>query len=222
MGSGAWGILALDEASGTVYVPTDSGSPDYVGIWRPGDNAGSDSTVALDAETGKIKWRFQNLHHDIFDLDTNAAPVAGGDHQRRQRASRWSCRPPSRRMIWILDAATGKPILPYEERSVAQSQIPGEKTSPTQPFTILPPPLIPATVSRDHLSQLSAQANEECKALWDEQQASGCGAFLAAGGRTGPGALDEHRRHRRHRLGRRLHRSGARVMPSSMWRTCRP
>lgn len=70
-------------------------------------------------------------------------------------------------MIWILDAGTGKPVFPYEERSVEQSQVAGEKSSPTQPFTILPPPLLPATVSRDHLSQLSARANAECKALWD-------------------------------------------------------
>jgi quinoprotein glucose dehydrogenase len=75
VGSGAWGMLALDDATGTVYVPTDSANPDYAGLWRPGNNAGAGSTFALDAETGKIKWSFQNIHHDIFDLDTNAAPV---------------------------------------------------------------------------------------------------------------------------------------------------
>jgi quinoprotein glucose dehydrogenase len=80
-------------------------------------------------------------------------------------------------MIWILDAATGKPIHPYEERSVAQSQIPGEKTSPTQPFTVLPPPLLTATVSRDHLTQLSPEANAECKALWDERKLADAGPF---------------------------------------------
>jgi glucose dehydrogenase len=162
VGSGAWGILGLDEASGTVYVPTDSGSPDYVGIWRPGDNAGTGSTIALDAQTGKVKWRFQNLHHDIFDLDTNAAPIpvdAGGKKLVVQTTKQG--------MIWILDAATGKPVFPYEERPVEQSQVVGEKSSPTQPFTILPPPLLPATVSHDHLSELSPQANAECKALWD-------------------------------------------------------
>jgi quinoprotein glucose dehydrogenase len=166
VGSGAWGILGLDEASGTVYVPTDSGSPDYVGIWRPGDNAGTGSTIALDAATGKVKWAFQNLHHDIFDLDTNAAPVPveitkGGTKMKVVVQTT------KQGMIWILDANTGKPVFPYEERPVAQSRIAGEKTSPTQPFTILPPPLLSATVSQDRLSQLSERANAECKALWD-------------------------------------------------------
>ena len=166
VGSGAWGILGLDEASGTVYVPTDSGSPDYVGIWRPGDNAGTGSTIALDAETGKVKWSFQNLHHDIFDLDTNAAPVPV-DITKDGKNLKVVVQTTKQGMLWILDAATGKPVFPYEERAVAQSRIAGEKSSPTQPFTILPPPLLPATVSRDHLSQLSARANAECKTLWD-------------------------------------------------------
>lgn len=166
VGSGAWGILGLDEASGTLYVPTDSGSPDYVGIWRPGDNAGTGSTIAVDAETGKVKWAFQNLHHDIFDLDTNAAPVPV-DITKDGKGMKVVVQTTKQGMIWILDAATGKPIFPYEERPVAQSHVAGEKSSPTQPFTILPPPLLPATVSRDHLSQLSARAHAECKALWD-------------------------------------------------------
>ncbi len=176
VGSGAWGHMALDEATGTVYVPTDSGSPDYVGIWRPGDNAGSGSTVAIDAETGKVKWMFQNLHHDIFDLDTNAAP-APVEISKSGKRMKVVVQATKQAMIWILDAQTGKPIHPYEERAVAQSQIPGEKTSPTQPFTILPPPLLPATVSRDHLTQFSAQANAECKALWDERKLQDAGPF---------------------------------------------
>ena len=173
---GGWGHITLDESTGTIYVPTDSGSPDYIGIWRPGDNAGSGSTVAIDAETGKIKWRFQNLHHDIFDLDTNAAPAPVTITKDGKRM-KVVVQPTKQSMIWILDAETGKPIHPWEERPVAQSQIPGEKSSPTQPFTILPPPLIPATVKRDNLSQLSAQANAECKALFDERKLEDVGPF---------------------------------------------
>jgi glucose dehydrogenase len=176
IGSGAWGILALDQATGTVYVPTDSGNPDYVGIWRPGDNAGSGSTVALDAETGRVKWSFQNIHHDIFDLDTNAAPVPV-EITKGGKKVKVVVQATKQAMIWILDANTGKPIHPYEERPVAQSPIPGEKSSPTQPFTILPPPLLPATVSRDHLSQLSDRANAECKALWDARNLKDVGPF---------------------------------------------
>lgn len=173
---GGWGHMTLDEASGTIYVPTDSPSPDYVGIWRPGDNAGSGSTVAIDATTGKIKWRFQEQHHGIFDLDTNAAP-APVEIAKDGNRMKVVVQPTKQAMIWILDAATGKPIHPWEERPTAQSQIPGEKSSPTQPFTIKPPPLIPATVKRDQLSQLSPQANAECKALFDERKLSDVGPF---------------------------------------------
>ncbi len=179
---GGWGHMALDEATGTVYVPTDSPSPDYVGVWRPGDNAGSGSTVAIDAATGKIKWRFQEMHHGIFDLDTNAAP-APVEITKDGKRMKVVVQPTKQAMIWILDAATGKPIHPWEERPVAQSQIPGEKSSPTQPFTIKPPPLIPATVKREELSQLSPEANAECKALFDERKLSDVGPFsVPAGG----------------------------------------
>ena len=166
MGSGAWGILGLDAASGTVYMPTDSGSPDYVGIWRPGDNAGTGATIALDAETGRVN----GLSRTFITISSTWIPMRRLFRSKSAKAGKGLkvvVQTTKQGMIWILDAGTGKPVFPYEERSVEQSQVPGEKTSPTQPFTILPPPLLPATVSRDHLSQLSARANEECKALWD-------------------------------------------------------
>jgi quinoprotein glucose dehydrogenase len=176
VGSGAWGTLTVDEESGTVYVPTDAGSPDYVGIWRPGDNAGAGSTVALDAETGRVKWRFQNLHHDIFDLDTNAPPVPV-TVMRNGKPAKMVVQPTKQGMMWILDANTGKPIFPYEERPVPQSKIPGEKTSPTQPFTILPPPLVDTNIRRDNLTQLSERNNAECKALYDTNKLEDVEAF---------------------------------------------
>jgi len=175
-GSGSWGILALDEKTGTVFVPTDSGSPDYSGIWRPGDNANADATVALDAETGRIKWSFQNHHHDIFDLDTNSAP-SPVEIARNGRRMTVVVQTTKQGMLWILDGETGKPVFPYEERPVKQSAIPGEKSSPTQPFTILPVPLSAATVRRDHLSQLSDRANAECKALYDANKLEDAAPF---------------------------------------------
>jgi quinoprotein glucose dehydrogenase len=179
VGSGSWGVLALDEKSGTVYVPTDAGSPDYVGLWRAGDNAGAGSTVALDAETGKVKWRFQNIHHDIFDLDTNAAP-SPVEITRNGRRTKMVVQATKQGMIWILDADTGKPVFPYEERPVAQSRIAGEKSSPTQPFTLSPPPLVDAHISRDHLTTLSERGNAECKALYDANRLEDAGPFNPA------------------------------------------
>src|SRR5262249_14348562 len=139
-------------------------------------NAGTGSTIALDAETGKVKWRFPNLHHDIFDLDTNAAPVPV-EITKDGKRTKVVVPATKQAMIWIMDAGTRKPIYPYEEHSAARSEVPGEKSSPTQPFTIKPPPLMPQTVSQDHLSQLSPQAYAECKQLWAERKLQDVGPF---------------------------------------------
>jgi len=176
VGSGSWGILALDEESGTVYVPTDAGSPDYVGLWRPGDNAGAGSTIALDAGTGRVKWRFQNLRHDIFDLDTNAPP-SPVTITRDGKPAKVVVQATKQGMIWILDAESGKPVFPYEERPVAQSRIPGERTAPTQPFTLSPPPLVDANIRRDNLARLSPRNHAECVALWEANKLEDAGPF---------------------------------------------
>jgi quinoprotein glucose dehydrogenase len=175
-GNGSWGILSLDEKTGTVYVPTDSGSPDLVGIWRPGDNKWANSTVALDAATGKMKWAFQNHRHDIYDYDTMAAPVPV-DITRNGQKVPVIVQTTKQGMMWIVDALTGKPIHPFEERPIAQSKIPGEKTAATQLFTLAPPPLGQMSIDREHLSQLSAKSNAECKAVWDEKKLQNSGPY---------------------------------------------
>lgn len=175
-GNGSWGILSLDEKTGTVYVPTDSGSPDLVGIWRPGDNKWANSTVALDAETGAIKWAFQNHRHDVYDYDTMAAPVPVDITKDGEKIPA-VVQTTKQGMLWVFDARSGKPLHPYEERPVAQSQIPGEKTAPTQLFTLAPPPLAQMNIDREHLSELSAKSNAECKAIWDDRKLQNSGPY---------------------------------------------
>ena len=175
-GGGTWGILSLDEKTGTVYMPTDSAGPDYVGIWRPGDNKWADSTVALDAETGKIKWAFQTHHHDIFDWDAMAAPAVT-EITRNGRKVPVVVQTTKLGMMWIFDARDGTPIHGYEERPVAKSTVPGEQSSPTQPFTIGPPPLARMSITRDTLSKLSPEANATCKAQWDQHKMQNAGPF---------------------------------------------
>jgi quinoprotein glucose dehydrogenase len=177
VGSGTWGIMALDEKTGTVYTPTDSGSPDLVGIWRPGDNIGADSTFALDAMTGKIKWGFQNHHHDIFDQDTMAPPTPV-EITKDGRKIKVVVQTTKQGMLWIIDDKTGKPLYPFEERPVPQSEVPGEHSSPTQPFTLFPPPLAQLTIARDNLSTLSSHSNADCKAVWDRNGLKDGGPFL--------------------------------------------
>ena len=168
LGSGSWGFLTLDEKTGTVFVPTDSGSPDLVGIWRPGKNQWADSTVALDAMTGKMKWAFQNNYHDIFDMDTMAAPVRV-DVKKDGKIVPMIVQTTKQGQVWILNADTGKPVYGWSEKKVPKSTVPGEQSWPTQPF---PDDLSLAQMNldRDHLSQLSAKSNAECKKLWDDNK----------------------------------------------------
>ncbi len=146
----AIGVVQIDEKTGTLYTPTDSGSPDLVGIWRPGANVGANSTFAIDALTGKIKWGFQNHHHDIFDQDTMAAPVPV-EITKDGKKVKVIVQTTKQGMMWIIDEKTGKPLYPYEERPVPQSEVPAEKSSPTQPFTLFPPPLAQLPIEITHL-----------------------------------------------------------------------
>jgi quinoprotein glucose dehydrogenase len=176
LGGGSWGILSVDERTGTIFVPTDSAAPDYVGIWRPGDNKWANSTVALDAETGKIKWAFQTHHHDLYDWDSMAAPTFTEVTRNGQRVP-VVVQTTKLGMMWIFDARTGEPLHGYEERPVAQSLIPGEQSSPTQPFTIAPPPLGRMSISPEGLSRLSPEAHATCLAQWDKLQMQNAGPF---------------------------------------------
>jgi glucose dehydrogenase len=175
LGSGSWGFLTLDEKTGTVYVPTDSGSPDLVGIWRPGKNAWADSTVALDAMTGKIKWAFQNNYHDLFDMDTMAAPVRI-DVKKDGKIVPLVVQTTKQGQVWILNADTGKPEYGWKELPVAKSKVPGEQSWPVQPF---PDGLSLAQmhIDRDHLTQISAKSNAECKKVWDDNKFHTAGPY---------------------------------------------
>ena len=116
-------------------------SAHYGGL-RPGDNKWANSVVALHARSGKLAWGFQLVHHDLWDYDTASPPLlATLPHDGKNvpvviQGNKTG-------FLYVLDRDTGKPVFPVEERAVPQSDIPGEKTSPTQPFPLFPPPLAP-------------------------------------------------------------------------------
>jgi quinoprotein glucose dehydrogenase len=141
----AWSILTADPQRHLVYVPTRSASPDYYGGLRPGDDRWADSVVALQARTGKLIWGFQLVHHDLWDYDTAASPLLTS-LRLHDRLTPVLIAGNKTGMLYVLDPATGKPLLPVEERPVPQSTVPGERTSPTQPFPITIPPLAPQSL----------------------------------------------------------------------------
>jgi quinoprotein glucose dehydrogenase len=133
----AWSVMAVDPARNLVFVPTGSASPDYYGGLRPGDNRWSDSVVALDSRTGKIAWGFQLVHHDLWDYDT-AAPVMLADIPHGGRTTPVVIAGNKTGMVYVLGRDDGKPVFPVTERPVPQSDVPGETTAATQPFSSLP------------------------------------------------------------------------------------
>lgn len=157
----AWSILAVDPKRDLVFVPTGSASPDYYGGLRPGDDKWADSVVALHARTGELAWGFQLVHHNLWDYDTAAPPLlATLRHDGKQVSV--VIQGNKTGFLYVLDRDTGAPVFPVEERAVPQSDVPGEVTSPTQPFPTAPPALAPQKLSADDAWGLTPEDREAC------------------------------------------------------------
>ena len=144
----AWSIMAVDAERDMIYVPTGSASPDYYGGLRPGDDKWADSVVALHAKTGTLAWGFQLVHHDLWDYDSASPPLLTSI-QQNGRTIPVVVQGNKTGFLYILNRDTGEPVFPIEERAVPQSDVPGEVTSPTQPFPSAPPALAPQRLSLD-------------------------------------------------------------------------
>lgn len=137
----AWGPLSADLKRRIVYVPTGSASPDMYGGERPGDDRWADSLVALDADTGKLVWAHQLVHHDLWDYDLAAQPVLVTlEHDGKMvpaviQATKMG-------LLFAFDRVSGKPVFPIVERKAPTDAVAGEKPAPTQPFPLAPPPLV--------------------------------------------------------------------------------
>ena len=175
-GPSAWGGATLDPASGLVYIPVGNPDDSYNGVDRPGKNYYANSVVALDASTGKLRWFYQFTHHDINDLDAPAAPSLIDIHRNGQVIPAL-VEVPKSGIAFILDRRTGKPVFGAEERPIPQSDVPGEKSSPTQPFPLKPVPLVKQTVSRDNLLKVTTADNAFCTAMWDRLQMHNDGPY---------------------------------------------
>jgi quinoprotein glucose dehydrogenase len=138
----AWSVITADPQRNLVFIPTGSASPDYYGGARIGDNLFANSVVALRADTGKRVWHFQTVHHDLWDYDVASPPILFDVHRNGQTIPAVGAGSKDG-FLFILNRETGKPIFGVRERPVPQSDIPGEVSSPTQPFPLSPPPLAP-------------------------------------------------------------------------------
>jgi quinoprotein glucose dehydrogenase len=163
-GVNVWGEMTVDARRGIVYLPFGAPADDRVGVDRPGNNLYGTSVVAVEAATGRYLWHFQIVHHDIWDNDAETPPTlfdvkhggkvipAVGIYSKNQ-------------MLFILNRVTGKPIYGVEERPVPKSDVPGEITSPTQPFPVLPAPLTRMSMSPRDMSTVTPAHEAFCRKL---------------------------------------------------------
>ena len=164
---GAWAPLAADEATGYVYIPLSAPTNPYYGGHRPGDNLYANSLLVLDARTGKYVWHFQMVHHDLWDYD-NATPPTLADLKVDGRTVKAVIQPNKTGLIFVFDRVTGKPVWPIEERPVPQSTVPGEHSSPTQPFPTRPEPFDQIGLEDDDLIAFTPELKAAAMKIRDQ------------------------------------------------------
>jgi quinoprotein glucose dehydrogenase len=158
-GANSWGGMSIDEERGLVFFGTGSPTYDFYGADRSGINLFGNCIVALDAATGKRKWHYQTVHHDLWDYDLPAPPnlvKIKKDGKTIDAVAQTS----KVGFLYILDRETGEPLFPIEEKPVPQSDVPGEHTWPTQPIPAIPKPYARQYLSENDLSDFSQSSND--------------------------------------------------------------
>src|SRR5687767_6599185 len=158
--TGVWAQMSADVELGLVYVPVEMPTGDYYGGNRPGDNLFADSLVALDVKTGTRKWHYQTVHHDVWDWDLASAPILF-DMTMNGRTIKAIAQPTKHAFLFVFNRETGQPIWPIEERPVPQSDVPKERSSPTQPFPTRPPPFDRHGMTENDLLDLTPELKTE-------------------------------------------------------------
>ena len=158
-GANAWGGVTIDEKRGLAFVATGSAAEDFYGGFRKGSNLFANTVLALDAHTGRRKWHYQTVHHDIWDYDNPPAPVLvtiNKDGRPRDVVVQLT----KMGFTFVLDRGTGEPLFPVVEVPVSKSTVPGEEAYPTQPFPSKPPPLNRQGMTEADLSNITPETRQ--------------------------------------------------------------
>jgi len=161
-----WSGLSLDEKRGTVYFGTGSPSSDFYGGDRPGDNLYSDCILALDAATGKLRWYFQTIHHDLWDRDIPCPPNLTTIEYNGKKTD-VLVQSTKDGLVYVLDRDNGTSLFPIEERPVPTIGLPGEHPAATQRYPQKPLPLARQTIADTDLTNISPQAHAFVKNIYD-------------------------------------------------------
>ena len=161
-GVNVWTFLVIDRARGLLYMPFGAPTFDRWGGDRKGENLFGNAIVAVDAATGKYRWHFQTVHHDIWDLDLPSASLL--EVRRGNRRIPAIAVMNKSALLFVLDRVTGKPIYPVTETPVpTDTDIPGEQPWPTQPMPSTPPPLARQAFTMADLDTLTPQIKADCE-----------------------------------------------------------
>jgi len=136
--------MSVDPDDNMLYVPISSPSPNFYGGDRKEKLPMGTSVTALDADTGAVIWSRQLIHHDLWDFDTNSAPVLI-DIKKNGVSVPALVESSKQGLLYVLNRKTGEPVYPITERPAPASDVPGEQASPTQPYVALPEPTISDT-----------------------------------------------------------------------------
>ncbi|HJO04668.1 MAG TPA: PQQ-binding-like beta-propeller repeat protein [Acidobacteriota bacterium] len=165
----AWAPMAADPELGLVYFATDPPTNDYWGGHHPGDNLFATSILAVDIKTGERRWHFQTVHHDIWNYDNPTAPILVDitvDGEKIPAIVQTT----KQSWAYVLNRETGEPVWPIEERPVPKSKIPGEYTSPTQPFPTWPAAYEMQGITEDDLVDFTPELRQAAVEMLSEYE----------------------------------------------------
>ncbi len=157
-GANAWGGISVDVDNGLVFAGTGSAAFDFYGGDRKGKNLFANCVLALDAETGKRKWHFQTLHHDLWDHDLPVYPNLV-KLKRDGKMIPAAVQVTKTGHVFVFNRLTGKPLFDIREQPKPKSDIEGEESWPTQPIPVKPPPFSKQRVDEEDLTDISEEAH---------------------------------------------------------------
>jgi len=171
-GANTWSTMTVDAERGLVFAPTgDANHAD-----TPGKNLYANCLLALDANTGKLKWFHQLVHHDVWDLDLPTPPVLVNVH-KDGRVIPAVLQTGKMSYVYVFDRVTGEALYGMEERAVKRSDDPNDQSWPTQPFPLKPGPIARVGMTRSDINRMTPEIEKFCTEFWDQNHLQPTGPY---------------------------------------------